>query len=984
MQPERWQRIDQLFHSALELEPNRRAAFLAQECADDVSLRSEVESLIASHEQAHDFIETPASDLAAAILAKDQIGLVAGQAVGSYKIVSVLGVGGMGEVYLAKDTRLGRQVALKLLPPQFIINADRLRRFEQEARAVSALNHPNIVTIHEIGRDNSSQFIVTEYIEGQTLRRRMEETTISLRLALEVSIQVANALASSHAAGIVHRDIKPENIMLRADGYVKVLDFGLAKLTEEPSAASNAESSTRAKVQTESGLVMGTATYMSPEQARGLSVDARTDIFSLGVVLYEMIAARAPFEGATISDVVAAILKEEPAPLGQYSPEVPVELEWMMKKALAKDREERYQTINDLQIDLKRLKQELELQKKLDGLGPVRRQNRSIAARSTGESIDDSTGGIARTASTAESFVSGKRGRWSIFIGRGMLAVAVAAVAIVSLVSFYAGLKAVAPPAQPTFRQLTFRRGAITGARFSPDGNTLIYSAAFDGKPVELFTSHVESPESSSFRLPANIKSANIQSISSTGEMAILLNCELDGFGCHNGTLARLPLVGGTPREIMEHVYLADWGPSGQELAVVRVNEEEGKYQLEYPIGTVLYKAPGRIGCMRVSPKGDLIAFIDSPILSDPSGSVITVDRKGQTRTLSSGWKSTGDLAWSSTGEEVWFSAGKNGVDALHAVTLDGRERLVFQAPGNVGLRDISRDGRVLVGRGIPRSRMIGFTAGFAKEQDLAWFDWSTSADISSDGKNLLFYDWGAATGGVPFAYLRKMDGSNEPFRLGQGKALALSPDGKWALVVREGSPPQLVLLPTGAGEPRLLPRGDIDEFNYASWFPDGKRILFTGLVPGHELRSYVQEISGEQAQPITEEGIIALLVSPDGKRLVAWAPDKDPDGRYYLSPIDGTKSTPIPGLEMGEMPIQWSADGRALYVRGGDFTAGIYRIDLSTGRRELRKEIVPDRVGFLGLEVKPGGIQITPDGKSYVYTYWTALRDLFLAEGLK
>jgi Tol biopolymer transport system component len=279
---------------------------------------------------------------------------------------------------------------------------------------------------------------------------------------------------------------------------------------------------------------------------------------------------------------------------------------------------------------------------------------------------------------------------------------------------------------------------------------------------------------------------------------------------------------------------------------------------------------------------------------------------------------------------------------------------------------------------------MIGFSAGSEKERELAWFDWSTSADISSDGKNLLFYDWGTAVSGIPFVYLRKMDGSNEPVRLGEGKAFALSPDGKWALAVQESSPPQLVLLPTGPGEPRLLPRGEINEYHYASWFPDGQQILFTGLVEvGHGLRSYVQDISGGQPQPITEEGTIALLVSPDGKHLVAWAPDKGPDGKYYLAPVDGTKSTPIPGLEMGEVPIQWSTDGHALYVRGsGDFTPNIYRIDLSSGRHELRQEIVPEQVGFIGLEDR--GIQITPDGKSYVYTYWTVLRDLFLAEGLR
>jgi Tol biopolymer transport system component len=650
----------------------------------------------------------------------------------------------------------------------------------------------------------------------------------------------------------------------------------------------------------------------------------------------------------------------------------------MVKKALAKDQDERYQTVKELQIDLKRLKQELELQAKLDGLASPRRQDGSIATRSSGEGIDKSTAGVTRTSST-ESVGESKRRTRSIAIGRGMLVIVIAAIAIFSLISFYAGLNQAPPPPQPTFRQLTFRRGAILGARFAPDGGAIIYSAAFDGKPIELFTSRLESPESSSLKL-----NAGIQSISSTGEMAILLDCEIDGFGCHNGTLARVPLVGGTPREIMEHVYHAEWSPDGQELAVVRANEE-GQYQLEYPIGTVLYKVPGRIAAIGVSPKGDMVAFADQPILDNLSGSLMVVDRNGQKRILSSGWKSIGGVAWSPTGEEVWFSAGKSGVNALYAVTLSGRERLVFQVPGNVGLQDISRDGRILMQRGIPRSRMMVSTAGSENERDLAWFDWSTSADISSDGKNLLFYERGAAVGAVPYVYLRKMDGSNEPVKLGEGKAFALSPDGKWALAVQESSGPQLVLLSTGPGQPRLLPRGSISEYHYASWFPDGEQILFTGLEAGHELRSYVQDISGGQPQPITEEGIIALLVSPDGKRIVAWAPDSGPDGRYYLSPVDGTKATPIPGLEMGEMPIQWSADGRALYVRSsGDFTTNIYRIDLPSGRRELRKEIVPDQVGFLSLEGKPGGMQITPDGKSYAYTYWTALRDLFLAEGLK
>jgi len=365
MQPGRWHIIDQLFHLALEQQPDRRTEFLAEACSGDEVLRGEIEELISSHEQAASFIEKPASDLAAELFAKDAVGLSIGQPVGPYKIVSILGIGGMGEVYLARDTRLGRQVALKLLPPQFTIDPQRVRRFEQEARAASALNHPNIVTIHEIGRIESLQFIVTEFVDGQTLRQRMTAARVSPPEALDMAIQVAGALEAAHAAGIVHRDIKPENIMLRTDGYVKVLDFGLAKLTERPAGDVDTEAETRAHIKTDPGMVMGTVQYMSPEQTRGRDVDARTDLWSLGVVLYEMVSGRVPFAGETPSHVVVSILENEPPLLPQPPGELPSELERIVIKSLRKNKEERYQSAKDLALDLKSLKQELEVDARL-------------------------------------------------------------------------------------------------------------------------------------------------------------------------------------------------------------------------------------------------------------------------------------------------------------------------------------------------------------------------------------------------------------------------------------------------------------------------------------------------------------------------------------------------------------------------------------------------------------------------------------------
>lgn len=358
MDPERWQQIDQLFHSALKCEPAARAAFL-QSCIEDETLRHEVESLVESHEQSNSFIEAPATDLAAELLAGTEEVLAAGEAVGPYKIVSLLGEGGMGEVYLAQDERLGRQVALKRLPAQFTLDADRVHRFEQEARAVSALNHPNIVTIHEIGNSNSQHFITTEFIDGETLRQHMASKQLNLGEVLEIATQIASALAAAHAAGIVHRDIKPENVMLRRDGIVKVLDFGLAKLASQELAVNPHPAATET-VKTNPGMVLGTVQYMSPEQARGKDVDARTDIWSLGVVLYEMVAGRVPFKGETQSHALVSLMEHEPIALTRYA-QVPSELERIVIKALRKTRDQRYQTANDLARDLKSLKQELEL-----------------------------------------------------------------------------------------------------------------------------------------------------------------------------------------------------------------------------------------------------------------------------------------------------------------------------------------------------------------------------------------------------------------------------------------------------------------------------------------------------------------------------------------------------------------------------------------------------------------------------------------------
>ena len=379
--PDRWHRVKELFQSALEREPSQRTAFLDQACGGDDELQKEVESLIASHEKTGSFIDAPAFEAAAQVLREKNPELTPGQRIGHYKILSLLGAGGMGEVYLAQDTRLGRKLALKMLPASFTADQKQVRRFEQEAHAASALNHPNIITIHDIGQIDAIHFIATEYIEGETLRQHLADNAMKLGEGIDVVIQVASALGAAHQAGIVHRDIKPENIMLRPDGYVKVLDFGLAKLSEGQQVSRNAESTALAAVKTGSGVVMGTAHYMSPEQARGQAVDARTDIFSLGVVIYEMVTGHVAFEGETPSHVIVAILEKEPPPLIHYLPAVPAEAQRIVSKALCKDREERYQTINDLLVDLKSLRKAIDDEARIEtaiALEPASRNREQV------------------------------------------------------------------------------------------------------------------------------------------------------------------------------------------------------------------------------------------------------------------------------------------------------------------------------------------------------------------------------------------------------------------------------------------------------------------------------------------------------------------------------------------------------------------------------------------------------------------------------
>ena len=692
--------------------------------------------------------------------------ITTGDRLGCYEIHGLIGKGGMGEVYRARDTRLDRTVAIKVLPAEFSAQEERLRRFEQEAQILAALSHPNLLAIHDVGAQEGTHFLVSELLEGESLRQRLDKGALPVRKAMELGAQITKGLAAAHEKGIVHRDIKPDNIFLTRDGRVKILDFGLAK---QSGTSGNGENATITAVATEPGMVMGTAGYMSPEQVRGKPADGRSDIFSFGAILYEMVAGLRAFHGESSVEAMTAILKEDPPAIPGN---VPPAIERVIRRCLEKAPDERFQSARDLSFALEAL------------AGPS-------------------------SASTPEPALTVQNKRfWPMAPILTLAGLALAAGG--GLAGFM-----LRPPVTPSFRWLNYEHGFIETARFTPDGQNVVYGASWKGKPFEIFIMGLDGVESRSLGLSP----ANVLGVAADGQMAVSLGIRHTNRWMTRGTLAEVALSGGAPRPLLDDICDGDIARDGKQMAIVRCS---GPVEtLEFPPAKVLFRSSGYINNVRISKRGDAIAFAEHPVQGDDRGYLALVDLQGKSKRLTQEWSSLRGLAWKPSGNEIWFTATKNDEpQGLLAVDRDGTLRTILRSPGDLWLQDISPTGKVLlgdvqVGGGV---LLHGGQGSVDKPIDDVGGTSGEVDGISSDGTELAVTNSGGNTGpgdGVDYTtYVVKTDGS-APVRLGDGAGMGITPDGKRVLVVMASAPSHLRVYPTGTGDARDIDISPVRVLDY-------------------------------------------------------------------------------------------------------------------------------------------------------------------------
>jgi hypothetical protein len=723
--------------------------------------------------------------------------------------------------------------------------------------------------------------------------------------------------------------LKPENLFLTEDARVKILDFGVAKLQTPTDDDRSIEKLTTV---TKMGAVIGTVAYMSPEQLRSKPVDHRSDIFSLGAILYEMLSGRRAFLGETQVDTITAVLREEPPDANLEQASIPLGYRDVIKHCLEKEPENRFQSAKDLGFTLQTL----------SGSSP----SRSVILPKPQRRIS-------------------KVLPWAIVGG------------LAAMLLF--AIPQLRPPIPaPTYDRLTFEAGTIYKARFAPDGQTVVYSASWNNRPVQLFST----VGTSRLTQPLNLSDADLLAVSHDNQLALALH------GTHNGQLetvgamlAQSPMAGGSPREMLSDVRWADWDGKGQMAVVHHVN---GQSQLEYPIGTLLYQTGGWISDIRFSPKHELIAFMNHPALWDHRGTVCVVDTSGHIETLSREWESEQGLAWRPDGKEIWFTAAERGNNLnLMAVTLSGKVRTLLDMPTEMTLQDVASNGSVLISLNSMRLAMAASAIGSKDDVELSWHDWNVAKDISPDGQFVLFEDGSEAAGAGYAVALRKLDGSL-PVRLGEGSPGGLSPDGKWAISISTTHANRVILLPTGAGQSRPIEVSGLQHIQsgWSRFLADGKGIIVNGNEPSHGTRCYRLDLSGGKPRAVTPEGILCGPPSPDGRLLVGMGP-KSAVALYPLqsSSPDTAAGRPILGLPAGFHPVRWSTDGSFLFgYNEGQLPSKIFKFSIATGKQTLVQELHP--------AVPAGVVMVSPvvvsrDGTRFAYSYNQTLSVLYLITGI-
>ena len=863
--------------------------------------------------------------------------LTQGTKLGPYEILSPLGAGGMGEVYRARDARLGRAVAIKVLPQSVAIDAERLRRFEQEARAIAALNHPNILSVHDTGQQGETHYMVTELLEGETLREKIREEALPQRKAIEYALQIAAGLGAAHDKGIVHRDLKPENLFVTRDGRVKILDFGLSKAQSVVAAfGATSDAATLegvpANPHTADGVVLGTVGYMSPEQVRGQTADSRSDIFAFGAVLYELLSGRRPFQRNSSVETMTAILKEDVPEMGTVTAHVSPGLERIVRRCLEKEPEQRFQSAKDLGFALE-----------------------AVSGSSHSE----------KALPTARN----RRAQW--------LAMAVALGAAVALAAYFAGARMGGEPA--AFERLTFRRGYIKGARFTPDGQNVIYSAMWEGRPYEVFSTRIGDHTARSLEL----KNTMVVGLSAAGDIAVLTNVRRirTTNWMQVGTLARAPASGGSAREILEDVWDADISRDGKQFAVVRTTD--GPHRLEYPIGKILFTTNGYISHPRIAPDGKSVAFMEHPLFGDDRGYVSLADENGKVKRLTGEAGAEEGLAWSADGREIWYAATEPGTISqermIWAVTLAGKTRKIFQVPDNTAVFDISADGRLLFSHDSLSSAQMVASPASTPERNVSALGYGTYGALSSDGKMVAFTESGPGSTDDYLIFFRRLDGSSA-VELGEGSTMGLTPDGKYVVALVPSQPTKLRILPTGAGEARTFDIAPVRvDRHFVSWIPGAREFVFLGhegIDPPH---AYRVAMAGGPARPLTSQKGATFWnrISPDGKFVLEAAGVANNWGVPPVMVDLASGAVHPAALLEGDGPVDWDQDGRHVFViRESESEATLLRVDVFTGQREVWKQIRPtDPAGVLAMT----RFYVTPSGNAYAYSASRVLSVLYV-----